>query len=131
MSPIEAVLIFFGGMFAGAINSMAGGGSLLTVPLLSLAGVEGLFANGTNRVAVLIQNASSGYGYASKKVIGAREAAPIFLPAVVGGLIGALLVSGVDDALFEKIFGVMMFPMLALSDLEAEGEGGAKPGRSG
>ena len=32
----------FGGMFAGVINSMAGGGSLLTVPLLSLAGVDGL-----------------------------------------------------------------------------------------
>ncbi len=115
MSPIEAILIFFGGMFAGVINSMAGGGSLLTVPLLSLAGVDGLFANGTNRVAVLIQNGSSSYGYARKKVIDFREALPIFVPAVFGGLVGALAVSGIDDELFEKIFGVMMIPMLGLS----------------
>lgn len=127
MSPIEAILIFFGGVFAGGINSMAGGGSLLTVPLLSLAGVDGLFANGTNRVAVLIQNGSSGYGYASKKVVPFRDALPIFVPAVVGGLIGALAVSGIDDDLFEKIFGIMMFPMLALSLWKPKTKAASKP----
>ncbi len=127
MSPIEALLIFFGGMFAGVINSMAGGGSLLTVPLLSLAGVDGLFANGTNRVAVLIQNGSTSYGYARKKVVGFRDAIPIFVPAVAGGLIGALAVSGIDDDLFKKIFGVMMFPMLALSLWKPKAKAASKP----
>jgi uncharacterized membrane protein YfcA len=115
MSGFEAILIFFGGLVAGFINSMAGGGSLLTVPLLSLGGVEGLLANGTNRVAVLIQNGSSGYGYAKRDVVAFRRALPIFAPAVVGGLVGAVAVSGIDDALFEKLFGFLMFPMLGLA----------------
>ncbi len=127
MTPIEAILVFFGGMFAGVINSMAGGGSLLTVPLLSLAGVDGLYANGTNRVAVLIQNGSTSYGYARKKVVRFQDALPIFFPAVVGGLIGALLVSGIDDDLFKKIFGVMMFPMLALSLWKPKAKAAPKP----
>ncbi len=106
---------------------MAGGGSLLTVPLLSLAGVAGLMANGTNRVAVLIQNGSTSYGYARKQVVPFRQALPIFIPAVVGGLIGALAISGVDDDLFEMIFGVMMFPMLALSLWKPKAKVAAKP----
>lgn len=127
MSPIEALLIFFGGLFAGFVNSMAGGGSLLTVPLLSLAGVEGLLANGTNRVAVLIQNGSSGYGYARRKVIPFDRALPIFVPAVFGGLIGALAVSGIDDEQFERIFGIMMIPMLALSIWKPKAKQAPKP----
>ena len=62
MSVGAALLIFFGGIFAGVVNAMAGGGSLLTVPLLSLAGVEGLSANGTNRIAVLIQGCTTTTG---------------------------------------------------------------------
>ena len=115
MSVLEAVLIFGGGLFAGFINSMAGGGSLLTVPLLSLAGVSGLLANGTNRVAVLLQNVGSGYGYSRRRIARVDQVLPIVMPALAGGLVGALLVSRVDDELFERIFGVLMLPMLALS----------------
>ncbi len=115
MSVLEAVLIFGGGLFAGFINSMAGGGSLLTVPLLSLAGVSGLLANGTNRVAVLLQNVGSGYGYSRRRIARVDQVLPILMPALAGGLVGALLVSRVDDELFERVFGVLMLPMLALS----------------
>ncbi|MFT7600331.1 MAG: putative membrane protein YfcA [Acidimicrobiales bacterium] len=115
MDGLDAVLIFAGGVFAGLINSMAGGGSLLTVPLLSLGGVEGLLANGTNRVAVLIQNASSGYGYAKRGIGSKAETLQVLVPTLVGGLVGAAVVSQIDDKLFERIFGFLMIPLLALS----------------
>lgn len=70
MSVGTALLIFFGGMFAGTVNAMAGGVSLLTVPLLSLAGVEGLAANGTNRIAVLVQTGAAARGYARRRIEG-------------------------------------------------------------
>ncbi len=116
MSFWDGLLILVGGLVAGFINSMAGGGSLLTVPLLSLAGVEGLLANGTNRVAVLVQNLSSGYGYFRRDVARSWSLVlPVMIPCLVGGVVGAAVVSSLDDALFERIFGVLMLPLLALS----------------
>ena len=115
MTVFEAFVIFGGGFLAGFVNSMAGGGSLVTVPLLSLAGVEGLLANGTNRVAVLLQNVGSGYGYFRRRVVDRAQVVPILLPALAGGFLGAMIVSRIDDAFFERIFGVLMVPMLLLS----------------
>ncbi len=115
MSTLEALLIFGGGVFAGVINSMAGGGSLLTVPLLALGGVEGLFANGTNRVAVVIQNGSSAFGYSRKGVGGLKQALPVVAPALPGAIVGALVVSQIDDELFEQIFGFLMIPLLVMA----------------
>ncbi len=114
MSVGDALLIFFGGMFAGTVNAMAGGGSLLTVPLLSLAGVEGLLANGTNRIAVLIQTGSAARSYVKRRVEGWDAARKVLPPTLVGGLVGASVVSQIDDELFERLFGFLMIPMLVL-----------------
>jgi len=114
MSVGAGLVIFFGGLFAGTVNAMAGGGSLLTVPLLSLAGVEGLAANGTNRVAVLVQTGAAARGYVRRRVEGWTEALQVFPPTLVGGLVGAAVVSQLEDETFERIFGLLMIPMLVL-----------------
>ncbi len=115
MSALDVLILLVGGFFAGMINAMAGGGSLITVPLLSLAGVGGTLANGTNRVAVLIQNASSAWGYARKGVGSRSETLPVLAPAALGALVGSLVASQINDQLFERLFGVLMLPLLALS----------------
>lgn len=94
---------------------MAGGGSLLTVPLLALAGVEGLLANATNRVGIVVQNGTMGYGFWRRGVGGKAQTLRVLLPVMLGGLVGSTLVSQLDDDLFEKIFGVLMFPLLGLA----------------
>ncbi len=115
MSLANTILLFVGGALAGVINAMAGGGSLLTVPLLSLAGVEGLLANGTNRVAVLVQNGSSIYGYRKRGKGAGSEIVPVLVPVLVGGLVGSYAISGIDDETFERLFGVLMIPLLVLA----------------
>ncbi len=115
MSTLDVLILLGGGLLAGVINAMAGGGSLLTVPLLSLAGVGGLDANGTNRVAVLIQNVTSGIGYHERGVRPYRATGRVLPPALAGGLAGALLVSQIDDELFERLFGLLMIPLLVLA----------------
>ncbi len=115
MSALDVLILLVGGFFAGMINAMAGGGSLITVPLLSLAGVGGTLANGTNRVAVLIQNASSAWGYARKGVGSRSETLPVLAPAALGALVGSSVASQINDQLFERLFGVLMLPLLALS----------------
>ncbi|MEL6891201.1 MAG: sulfite exporter TauE/SafE family protein [Actinomycetota bacterium] len=115
MSGLDIAILLGGGLLAGVINAMAGGGSLLTVPLLSLVGVTGLDANGTNRVAVLIQTVTSGFGYHQGGVRPYRETSRLLPAALAGGLCGALVVSSIDDELFERVFGVLMIPLLALA----------------
>ncbi len=115
MSLLEAVILLLGGAAAGIINSMAGGGSLITVPLLDIVGVTGLDANGTNRVAVLAQNASSASTYRKQGVGGLREAVPIILPVVVGSLGGAILVPQLADDSFRRLFGILMVPLLVIA----------------
>jgi hypothetical protein len=115
VSPGAALLIFFGGLFAGVVNAMAGGGSLLTVPLLSLAGVEGLAANGTNRISVLVQTGTAARGYVRRRVEGWNEAVQVFPPTLAGGLVGSLAVSQLEDDTFERLFGFLMIPILVLA----------------
>ncbi len=125
MSIGSALLIFAGGCFAGFVNALAGGGSLLTVPLLSLAGVEGLLANGTNRVSVLLATLSTGLGFKRGGFVDWSQILPVAGPAVVGGTVGSIAVSQIDDQLFERMFGIIMIPLLVLS-LRPPRKNGAK-----
>ena len=116
MELIDAALVVGAGLVAGIVNAMAGGGSLLTVALLNVfVGLPGLVANGTNRVGVLVQNASSVASYRKEGVRGFRRAVPVMVPVIAGSLLGSLLVSSVTDETFERIFGILMVPLLFLS----------------
>ena len=116
MELIDAALVVGAGLVAGIVNAMAGGGSLLTVALLNVfVGLPGLVANGTNRVGVLVQNASSVASYRKEGVRGFGRAVPVIVPVIAGSLLGSLLVSSVTDETFERIFGILMVPLLFLS----------------
>ncbi len=123
MEPIDALLLVFGGLAAGVVNTLAGGGSLLTVPLLTFVGLPGTLANGTNRVGILIQNGVASWGFWREGVPGFRDAAPLVLPVAVGALIGAYGISQLDDAVFERLFGFVMLILLVPTLRGAAGAG--------
>ncbi|MBL6620765.1 MAG: TSUP family transporter, partial [Ilumatobacteraceae bacterium] len=101
---------------AGAINTVAGGGSMLTVPLLVLAGVPGNAANGSNRVGILTSNVAAVATFRRLGVDGLRHASQVVVPVVLGGLIGSFAVGRLlDDAAFERVFGLLMIPLVILS----------------
>lgn len=112
MEPGDAALLLAGGLAAGIVNTLAGGGSLLTVPLLVLTGLPGTVANGTNRVGVLIQNGVAAWGFRAQGVSGLSGATPVVAPVAVGALAGAAAASQLEPALFERIFGVLMLVLL-------------------
>ena len=124
----EVVLLLVGGVAAGAINTVAGGGSMLTVPLLVLAGVPGNAANGSNRVGILTSNLAAVATFRKLGVEGLVHASRVIVPVLVGSLVGSLGVSRLigDDA-FETVFGLLMIPLVILSvrrpKPRAEGEG--------
>lgn len=111
----EALLLVLGGVVAGGINAVAGGGSSITVPLLVLAGVPGTAANGSNRVGVLASNAASAASFSQLGVKGLSHAAPVMAPVVVGSLFGSIAISRLTDGAFETLFGFLMIPVIILS----------------
>ena len=115
MDPADILLLVAGGLAAGVVNTLAGGGSLLTVPLLVLAGVPGNMANGSNRIGILASNASATVAFRSLGVSGLSRTLPVLVPVAVGSLVGALLVARLADEPFERAFGVLMVPLLLLS----------------
>ena len=102
------------GTVAGFINTLAGGGSLLTLPVLIFIGLPSAMANGTNRVALFIQNISGILGFRRKGISDFRFAALITLPALVGSWIGANLAVEMNDALFRKVLAGIMLLVLVL-----------------
>ncbi len=111
----EALLLVAGGAFAGTINVVAGGGSTLTVPLLVLAGVPGNSANGSNRVGILTSNGAAATSFQRLGVGGIAHAAPILVPVLLGSLTGSLAISRLTDDAFERVFGLLMIPLILLS----------------
>lgn len=112
MQPLDVALLAGGGLVAGVVNTLAGGGSLLTVPLLVLVGLPGNLANGTNRVGILAQTVVAARRFRAEGVARWRDALPVLVPLLLGSLVGALVVSHLPDAVFERIFGVVMLVLL-------------------
>ena len=112
MQPHDALLLAGAGLVAGVVNTLAGGGSLLTVPLLVLLGLPGPVANGTNRVGVLLGSASATWRLTALGVTGLRDAAPLVVPSALGALLGAYGVVQLPAELFNRAFGLLMLVLL-------------------
>jgi uncharacterized protein len=97
------VLIFFAAAVGGAINSVAGGGTLVTFPAIVWLGVPPLSANATNTVALWPGSFGSMWAYRGE-LRGAREWVIWFtVPSLVGGLVGALLLLHTPGDRFDAI----------------------------
>jgi uncharacterized membrane protein YfcA len=102
------------GLIAGFINTVAGSGSLLTLPLLMFLGLPANVANGTNRIAILLQNLVGVTSFKQQKVLDFREGLIIGIPAVVGSLVGARIAVNLNDAVMEKAIGGLLILMFFL-----------------
>jgi hypothetical protein len=107
-SIFEGFLLIIVGFFAGIINTLAGGGSLFTLPVLIFLGLPPSVANGTNRIVIVIQSLGGTLGYQSKKIN--TFPFPIYLgvTASIGSLIGAQIALQLDGAIFNRILAVIM-----------------------
>jgi len=112
MNIASVLLLLFAGLLAGFINTLAGGGSLLAIPALIFAGLPSPIANATNRVAVLLQNGVATLQFHRKRRLDLKEGILLGLPALVGSILGAFLAVDINEALFDKILGVVLILIL-------------------
>ena len=108
----QAPLLALVGSIAGFLNVLAGGGSLLTLPVLIFLGLPAATANGTNRVAIFIQNISAISGFRKQGVFPWRISLLCTLPALAGAWLGANLAVDIDDQLFKRLLAIIMIGVL-------------------
>jgi len=110
MAWYEYILITVVGFLAAFMNTVGGGGSLFSVPILTFLGLPITMANATSRVAIMFQNVFAVFGFKSKGVkLPWPYSIYLGLSSLGGGILGSLLASRVDDAVFSKIFVGIMF----------------------
>ena len=96
------------GFIAGFMNTMAGGGSLLTLPMLIFLGVPATIANGINRIPLILQNIVAVGSFKQQKVLPFKKGIFLTIPAVVGAIIGAQIAANLNEDILEKIIGFLL-----------------------
>jgi len=114
LSLMHAVLLILAGAASGFINTLAGGGSFLTLAVLDLIGLPIGVANGSNRLGVLLGSMTGALGFHSKGASDVRASLHYAIPALVGAFLGAYLVIDLPEELFQRILGGAMLVMLVV-----------------
>ncbi len=100
------------GFACGFVNTLAGSGSLITLPLLIFLGLPANVANGTNRVGVLIQNLVAVDSFRRQAVLPVRGGLLLAVPATAGALLGAQIAVNLDEQMMRRTIGALMVAML-------------------
>ncbi|OEH92384.1 sulfite exporter TauE/SafE family protein [Bacillus solimangrovi] len=108
------LIILLAGIIAGFLNVVAGGGSLITMPMLIFLGLPSAMANGTNRIALMAQNIVAIASFRKSGYFDWRLSTMLAIPAVIGSIVGANAAIQLSDELFNKILSVVMVIVLIL-----------------
>lgn len=108
MDILNLLLLFAVGLFAGVLNTLAGGGSLLSLPVLIFMGLPPSVANATNRVAIVLQNIFAVRGFKSKGVSVYPFSLWLGISAFFGSIVGASFAVDINEALFNRILAIVI-----------------------
>lgn len=103
MTPVQIGVAFAAGFGAGAINSVAGGGTLVSFPALVWLGLPAVAASATNTVAIFPGSLGSMWGYRAEMQSAQRRWWLLLLPSLFGGILGAILLRWTPPGLFERL----------------------------
>ena len=109
---LKLLLLFVVGYVAGFINIMAGGGSTLTLPTLIFLGLNSSLANGTNRIAILIQNISGIVSFKQEKYHKFKMSLKLASFTLPGAIAGSIIATTISDTLFQKILAYVLIGII-------------------
>jgi uncharacterized membrane protein YfcA len=111
ISILDASLLILAGLFAGFINTLAGSGSLITLPLLMFLGLSPHQANATNRVAIFFQNVVAVRNFKQQGLISYKSSLFLVVPALIGSVVGASIAVNIDETILNLFIGSLLFVM--------------------
>ena len=112
MNINEIVLLILSGVVVGIINTLAGGGSVISMSLFMAMGLPVGVANGTNRIAVVMQNLSASLTFLRKRMLDVRSGLKLSIPAVAGNIIGSMVAIEVSETIFRICMGAVLTVIL-------------------
>ncbi len=113
-NPIELIILALLGAISGFLNVVAGGGSLLTLPFLIFLGLPANVANGTNRIAILVQNVFATVRFHQFKATPKGVTLLTSVPAILGSILGALVAVEINEAVFRRVLAIVMILIMGL-----------------
>jgi uncharacterized membrane protein YfcA len=103
-----SLLLFFTGLVAGTLNVIAGGGSLLSLPVMIFLGLPPTVANGTNRVAILVQNIGASWSFHRRGMMSKEWLLLAIPPVILGAVLGTIAALHVTEFTFQRILAVIL-----------------------
>ena len=100
--PLHILLVLGAGLLAGAANTIAGGGTTVSFPILIWAGLSPQIANATNTLGLISGSVGGAWSYRARIRLQAGWAL-LWLPALAGGAAGAALLLALPSAWFEAV----------------------------
>lgn len=108
---LQCVLVVIVGLVTGFINTLAGSGSLLSLPFLMFLGLPADVANGTNRIGILFQSAVATAGFRKKNIFRWKEAKYLVTPFLIGSFPGAFVASTIPAHYLNYAIGFLLLFM--------------------
>lgn len=111
-------VFFLLGAVVSFINSIAGGGSSLSLPLLIFLGLPPTVANGTNRIGILIGNISSAIHLSKNGYLDRKFLKLLIIPTLAGSFLGVFAVVRLEDEFFKLLLAIVICFVVFLSHLK-------------
>ncbi len=124
----QLLLLTLAGVAAGWLNVMAGGGSLLTVPIMLFMGIPAPVANGTNRIGILVQNIAATGNFFRKGFSDFRLSLSLAAMASLGAAAGAMVGVRLEGVWFNRVLALVMIGVMLIMALGRSKAGGAPAG---
>lgn len=112
MSINEIILLIVSGVIVGVINTLGGGGSVISMSLFMAMGIPISIANGTNRIAVLLQNLSATVAFLRKGMLHIKSGLLLSIPAIIGNILGAMVAMEVSEMVFKICLSAVLVIIL-------------------
>ncbi|MGO8676491.1 MAG: TSUP family transporter [Limisphaerales bacterium] len=114
----ELPLLFGAGLGAGFVDSVAGGGGLITIPVLLNVGLDPQHALGTNKLQAAFGSGSASWHYAEAGTVRLEDCGPGFVFSLAGAALGALAVQQVDPQFLKRAIPVLLLAVAAYTLLK-------------
>lgn len=118
--PWQLGLLALAGVAAGFLNVMAGGGSLLSIPIMLFLGVPGPVANGTNRISIIAQNIVAIRTFFRRGFSDFRLSLSLAACALPGAVLGSMVGVNLEGEWFERVLALVMIGVLLLMQFDSQ-----------
>ncbi len=108
MTPAQSLVLALSAVGAGAMNAMAGGGTILTFPTLMFLGMPAIAANATSTVALVPGTVASMAGFRQEVSRNREWLKTLFLPSLLGGVLGSVLLLRTPEKIFQNLAPVLI-----------------------